>query len=168
MKNSKVFSAILDNKEEKIDVSKFSQLYVINFSEVGSNKKSEEDKTIYSFGVFLQDLEEVAVVDLKLEDLLIFITGAGPPIWISSPDDYWILWFQPWREKIAMVFHMWPAALSPSWNSGTRDLIHFWASLFRSAMVLAEFKKLTEQLKINKLLHSTSAVIIVSDNWNLA
>ena len=76
MKNSKVFNAILNNKEEKRNVSRFSQLHVINFSEVGSNKKSEEDKTIYSFEVSLQDLEEGDVVDLKLEDLLIFITGA--------------------------------------------------------------------------------------------
>lgn len=87
MKNLKLFNAILSNKVYNVTISKFKQLYEVNFSEVGSNKRNDEDNTIYSFEVFLQDLEEGAVADLRLEDLLVFTTGADkvPPFGFPHP-----------------------------------------------------------------------------------
>jgi len=54
---------------------KIKKLFVPTFSENGSNKRKWETETIYSWELFLQDIEE-NLVELKFEDLLVFITGA--------------------------------------------------------------------------------------------
>ena len=81
MDNKLLFNTILGNEHPRLTKSVFMSLYEYNRSEEGSNKR-EEDKTMYSFEVFLQDLEEDEVVGLSLEDLLAFITAADsvPPL----------------------------------------------------------------------------------------
>lgn len=44
-------------------------------SQDGSNRRKEEIETVYSWEIFLQDIEE-KLVDVNFEDLLSFITGA--------------------------------------------------------------------------------------------
>ena len=59
----------------------------VNYSEIGSNNKEKEDKTLYCFDVFLQDLADNVVEDLCLQDLLVFTTGADsiPPLGFDDP-----------------------------------------------------------------------------------
>ena len=82
MKNKSVFQAVLGDTIEHLTVAKFKRLYKINYSEQGSNYRIKETETMYSFEVYLQDLDEGCVDELGLEDLLIFITGAAavPPL----------------------------------------------------------------------------------------
>lgn len=69
-----------DIKNQKLTKSCFEALYKINWSEPGSNKRSKEEDTIYSWEVFLQDVNDEEV-DCTFKDILIFITGADhvPP-----------------------------------------------------------------------------------------
>ena len=80
--NKLLFDTILNNQHPRLTKAVFMSLCEYNRSEEGSNKREEEDKTIYSFEVFLQDLEEGEVPCLSLEDLLVFITAADcvPPL----------------------------------------------------------------------------------------
>ena len=82
MDNKFLFKTILGNEHPRLSKSVFLALYEYNRSEDSSNKREEEDKTSYSFEVFLQDLEEDEVVGLSREDLLAFITAADsvPPL----------------------------------------------------------------------------------------
>lgn len=85
--NVSLFSAVLGNKTDNLTYSTFKRNYIINFSESGSNKRNEEDKTMYSFEVFTQDLHDKQVQEFTLEDLLVFVTGADriPPLGFESP-----------------------------------------------------------------------------------
>ena len=58
MGNKLLFDTILNNQHPRLTKAVFMSLCEYNRSEEGSNKRGEEDKTIYSFEVFLQDLEE--------------------------------------------------------------------------------------------------------------
>ena len=82
MGNKLLFDTILNNQHPRLTKAVFMSLCEYNRSEEGSNKREEEDKTIYSFEVFLQDLEEGEVACLSLENLLVFITAADcvPPL----------------------------------------------------------------------------------------
>ncbi len=80
------FNNVLGNEVRPLTYISFKKEYCIMFSEAGSNRRAMEEMTIFSFEVFLQDLEEKQVGDLRLEDLLIFITGADkiPPLGFDS------------------------------------------------------------------------------------
>ena len=82
MGNKLLFDTILSNQHPRLTKAVFMSLCEYNRSEEGSNKREQEEKTIYSFEVFLQDLEEDEVTCLSLEDLLVFITAADcvPPL----------------------------------------------------------------------------------------
>ena len=83
-------------------------MYNIDFSDDGSNQRDKEEKTIYCFELFLQDLEEDLIPDLSLEDLLIFITGADAipslgfddPIVISFHDKEVHVKRLPWSLRV--------------------------------------------------------------------
>lgn len=89
MKNDNVFTAILSNSIDALDFTKFKSLYRVNFSEDGSNRKNDEEKTMYCFEIFLQDLQEQpeGIDGLGFKELLVFITGADsvPPPWFCIP-----------------------------------------------------------------------------------
>ena len=82
-----LFAAVLGDGQVKLNSIAFKKLYNIDFSDDGSNQRDKEEKTIYCFELFLQDLEEDLIPDLSLEDLLIFITGADaiPPLGFDDP-----------------------------------------------------------------------------------
>lgn len=82
MDNKMLFDTVLGNQHPRLTKAVFMSLYEYNRSEDGSNKREGEDSTIYSFEVFLQDLEEGEVAGLALEDLLVFVTAANcvPPL----------------------------------------------------------------------------------------
>ncbi len=71
----------------KLTSSKLKSHYNVSYSESGSNLRIEEENSIYSFELFIQDLKEGQVDGLELEDLLIFVTGAedAPPLGFSKP-----------------------------------------------------------------------------------
>eukprot|EP00794_Sanderia_malayensis_P006413 gene6413-7144_t len=83
---AEIFNNVLGNEVKTLTYVSFKKEYCIMLSEAGSNRRAMEEMTIYSFEVFLQDLEEKQVGDLRLEDLLIFITGADkiPPLGFDS------------------------------------------------------------------------------------
>ena len=64
--NCQLFDAVLSNKEEKLTFASFKELYRVEFSEVGSNQRQKEEKSIYCF--FLVDLSEGNVDSLSLSD----------------------------------------------------------------------------------------------------
>jgi len=80
--NPNLFEAIMCESHEKLCLAEFSKLYIVEFSEVGSNKRELEDQTVYSFEVFLKDLEDGEIEEINLGHLLMFITGADciPPL----------------------------------------------------------------------------------------
>lgn len=83
MGSAEVFNVVLSkDNNEKLSFLSMKKLYRVNYSEDGSNDKENEEKTMYCFELFLQDLEDNEVEDLSLNDLLIFITGADsiPPL----------------------------------------------------------------------------------------
>lgn len=87
MGSPKLFGKVLSDGRAKLNANIFKQLYNIEFSNQGSNQKEKEEKTVYCFELFLQDLEEGLIQELTLEDLLIFITGADtiPPLGFDYP-----------------------------------------------------------------------------------
>ncbi|KAK3744041.1 hypothetical protein QZH41_002500 [Actinostola sp. cb2023] len=87
MRNKSVFKAILSNRQEKLTSTTFKSLYEIVYSEKGSNKRNQEESTIYCLELFLKDLEDSEIENLVLEDLLVFATGAecAPPLGFSRP-----------------------------------------------------------------------------------
>ena len=76
MSNVSLFELLLSNKRPKLTCNKFEELYTIDFSCQGSNKRSKEEDVIYCFELFLTDLEDGQVNQLSLEELLIFIIGS--------------------------------------------------------------------------------------------
>jgi len=88
MSNDKVFKVVLSkDSNEKLSFLSMKKMIQVNYSLSGSNDKGGEDKTMYCFDTFLQDLEEGEVDDLSLRDLLVFITGADsiPPLGFDDP-----------------------------------------------------------------------------------
>ena len=83
--NNNVFESILSDKQEDLTWQKFKELFSNDYSEVGSNKRIVENETIYSWEMFLQDVNEKEV-DVKFGDLLIFITGTNsiPPLGFTN------------------------------------------------------------------------------------
>ncbi|XP_033114318.1 uncharacterized protein LOC117114736 [Anneissia japonica] len=77
----------MKSKVKKLTVDEFKSIYQYCFSEEGSNNRAKEDSTIYSFELFLQDLEENEAGGLLLKDILIFITGCEyiPPLGFVQP-----------------------------------------------------------------------------------
>eukprot|EP00794_Sanderia_malayensis_P018367 gene18367-20214_t len=85
--NQRVLEQLMCEANAKLTSQKFKSLYNVSYSECGSNLRIEEENSIYSFELFIQDLEEGQVDGLALEDLLIFVTGAEdvPPLGFSKP-----------------------------------------------------------------------------------
>ena len=109
MGSPKLFGKVLTDCRAKLNVNIFKQLYNIEFSNQGSNQKDKEEKTVYCFELFLQDLEEGLIQELTLEDLLIFITGADaiPPLGFDYPI---VIAFKTWMLTLgcylSLVVHM--------------------------------------------------------------
>lgn len=112
--NKAVFDAILSNKCEKLTASSFMSLYELDRSEKGSNRREQEDNTIYCLELFLKDLEEGEVDSLTLEDLLVFITGADsvPPLGFDQLITVDFFDFEakvrrrPWSSTCALTLHL--------------------------------------------------------------
>ena len=80
--NPHLFEAIMCERQEKLSLAEFSKLYVVEFSEAGTNNKESEEQTLYCFELFLKDLDEGEIDNINLAHLLMFITGADciPPL----------------------------------------------------------------------------------------
>ncbi|CAG2221928.1 G2H3 [Mytilus edulis] len=65
--------------------AEIAHLYDIKWSVIGSNRRAEEEDSIYCWEIFLQDIDEKEV-DVSFEELLIFVTGADqiPPAGFSN------------------------------------------------------------------------------------
>lgn len=76
-----LFELVLGEKKIDLDWQTFKNLFAINFSDKGSNKRSHEEESIYSWEMLLQDIKD-GELSMKFEDLLVFITGASaiPPL----------------------------------------------------------------------------------------
>ena len=76
-----LFEVVLGNRQADLKWNDFKDMFIISYSEVGSNKKNGEDETMYGWELFLQDISEKEV-EITFEDLLVFITGANcvPPL----------------------------------------------------------------------------------------
>jgi hypothetical protein len=87
MGKPQIFNALLANMNEKLNHQRFRKLCHISYSESVSNDREKEETTVYSFELFLKDLDDSELPDLTLEDLLVFITGADavPPLGFESP-----------------------------------------------------------------------------------
>lgn len=109
-----LFAVVLGDSKVKLNSIAFKKLYNIDFSDDGSNQRDKEEKTIYCFELFLQDLQEDLIPDLSLEDLLIFITGADaiPPLGFDNPivisfyDMEGNLKRLPWSSTCALTLHL--------------------------------------------------------------
>ena len=112
--NKAVFDAILSNKHDKLTASTFMSLYELDHSEQGSNRRDQENSTIYCFELFLKDLEEGEVNMLTLEDLLVFITGSDsvPPLGFDRLITVEFFDFdgnvrrRPWSSTCALTLHL--------------------------------------------------------------
>uniref|UniRef100_K1Q5Z4 G2/M phase-specific E3 ubiquitin-protein ligase n=1 Tax=Magallana gigas TaxID=29159 RepID=K1Q5Z4_MAGGI len=69
------------NPVNHLTFSGLRQMYKIEFSPVGSNHRQQEDEAIYCFESFCSDCE-AGILEVSLEDLLAFWTGASevPPL----------------------------------------------------------------------------------------
>ncbi|XP_061168356.1 uncharacterized protein LOC133180090 [Saccostrea echinata] len=78
--NSTQFRSLFCHQCLPLTKEKFESLLKINFSDEGSNKRSQEEDTVYSWELFLQDVSD-GNIQATLEELLSFITGADqvPP-----------------------------------------------------------------------------------------
>lgn len=113
--NSELFAAVLSDRQAKLNTVAFKKLYNVDFSDDGSNRRDSEERTIYCFELFLQDLEEQVVPDLSLEDLLCFITGADSiprplgfddPIAINFYDMTTNVRRLPWSSTCALTLNL--------------------------------------------------------------
>ena len=80
--NKKLFEMVLSNKKKDLTWQTFKSLFTsITYSDKGSNKRTGEDETIYSWELFLQDVNDQEA-EFKFEEMLVFITGASsiPPL----------------------------------------------------------------------------------------
>ena len=110
--NQSALEQLICQGNVKLTSQKF--LYRVTYSESGSNLRIEEESSIYSFELFIQDLEEGQVDGLQLEDLLIFLTGAEdvPPLGFSrqiTVDFYSNTTNErrlPWSSTCAMELHL--------------------------------------------------------------
>ena len=77
-----VFFSIMCEQTDKLTASEFIKLYTIEFSTAGSNKRELEEQTMYSFELFLRDVEDKEIEGVTLDNLLVFVTGADavPPL----------------------------------------------------------------------------------------
>lgn len=79
------FIELFCHVQKSLGQREFRQLYKIMWSEEGSNKRIEEEETIFAWELFLQAIEEKEV-DVTFGDLLCFISGADyvPPLGFSQ------------------------------------------------------------------------------------
>ena len=76
MSNPNVFLTRMCENTNKLSASQFMQLYTVEFSAAGSNKRELEEQTVYSLELFFKDVEDEEVEGIILKNLLAFITGA--------------------------------------------------------------------------------------------
>lgn len=114
MEHEEVFAAILGNKQPKLTSVMFMSLYELFRSEEGSNKRKQEDDTVYCFELFIKDLEEGEAGNLILEDLIVFITGADavPPLGFEKKISIEFYDFtgnvrrRPWSSTCGLTLHL--------------------------------------------------------------
>ena len=100
--------------KEKLTSQKLKSLYRVTYSESGSNLRIEEESSIYSFELFIQDLEERQLDGLQLEDLLIFVTGAEDVLPLGFSRQITVDFYSnttnerrlPWSSTCAMGQHL--------------------------------------------------------------
>lgn len=114
MSNETVFDEILSDEEDDLTLVAFKKLYKVCYSDVGSNRRESEEQIMYSFELFLQDLAEGEIPELKLSDLLIFLTGAEtiPPL--GFPGSLILEFYDnvdgekrlPWASTCSLTLHL--------------------------------------------------------------
>ncbi|XP_077981079.1 G2/M phase-specific E3 ubiquitin-protein ligase-like isoform X2 [Glandiceps talaboti] len=79
--NPRQFMPLFVSAGEKVKRAEFKELYTVAYSEEGGNRKIKEEATVYSFEIYIEELEENQH-EIGIEDLLIFMTGADrvPPL----------------------------------------------------------------------------------------
>lgn len=108
-----LFQSLLSTKVLPVDLSVFKTLYKLCWSPEGSNARAAEDTTIYSWELFLQDAEEKQV-DVSIQDVLVFITGADevPPLGLPKLIDIYFYDYdehckrRPWVSTCALTLHL--------------------------------------------------------------
>ncbi|XP_068671111.1 G2/M phase-specific E3 ubiquitin-protein ligase-like [Montipora foliosa] len=86
-KNPTAFLPLFTDVPSPLSVSAFKGLYVVKWSEEGSNNHAEEQDTIFCWERFLNQVAEGLMKDCQLEHVLMFITGADrvPPLGFGKP-----------------------------------------------------------------------------------
>ncbi|XP_033729915.1 uncharacterized protein LOC117319187, partial [Pecten maximus] len=78
VENAQAFKDAFCTSPTPFTKDSFLALCKTTFSEVGSNRRREEQDTQYAWEMFLLDIEEKCV-DVCFSELLVFITGADKP-----------------------------------------------------------------------------------------
>lgn len=108
-----LFQSFLSTNVLPLDLSVFKTLYKLCWSPEGSNARAAEDTTIYSWELFLQDAEEKQV-DVSIQDVLVFITGADevPPLGLPKLIDIYFYNYddqckrRPFVSTCALTLHL--------------------------------------------------------------
>ena len=104
MSNAGVFKVVLPkDSNEKLSFLSMKKMIHVNYSESGSNNKEKEDKTMYCFDTFLQDLDEDEIEDLSLYDLLVFTTGADTITVMSNAGVFKVVLPKDSNEKLSFL-----------------------------------------------------------------
>ncbi|KAJ8346625.1 hypothetical protein SKAU_G00280260 [Synaphobranchus kaupii] len=72
--NWEAFLPVFTDCQQPMTRAKFRSLLLINYSPIGSNRRDEEEETIYTWELFL-NMVDAKDTSVSYEDLLIFITG---------------------------------------------------------------------------------------------
>ncbi|XP_019748997.1 G2/M phase-specific E3 ubiquitin-protein ligase-like isoform X2 [Hippocampus comes] len=74
-KNWIAFLPLFTNMQEPLSKAAFKAILTYNYSDRGTNNRQTEEDTIYSWEMVLNMIED-KMVEIRFEDLLVFITGA--------------------------------------------------------------------------------------------